>query len=53
MQAAVSYGLMFQCDPMGSFMDRPVEDLPVLLTMLEIADRRLRRSQEEANGKRR
>jgi len=49
-QAAVSYGLMFQCDPMR-FMDRPAEDLPVLLAVLDLADRRLRRSREETpNG---
>jgi len=51
-QAAVTYGLMFQCDPMG-FLDRPEEDLPVLLAVLDIADKRLRRSQEVADGKRR
>lgn len=49
MQAAVSYGLLFQCDPMR-FLDRPSEDLPVMLAMLDIADRRLRRSQEDAHG---
>lgn len=52
MQAAVSYGLIFNCDPMG-FMDRPEEDLPVLLSMIDIADKRIRRSQEEHNGNRR
>jgi hypothetical protein len=52
-QAAVSWGLVFQCDPMG-FLDRPSEDLPVLLAILDIADRRLRRAQDEVtNGKRR
>jgi hypothetical protein len=51
-QAAVSYGLMFQCDPM-SFLDRPEEDLPVLLALMDLADKRLRRSQEAADGKRR
>jgi len=45
-QAAVSYGLMFQVDPMG-FLDRPAEDLPVLLAVLDIGDKRLRRSREE------
>lgn len=54
MQAAATYGLMFRCDPM-QFLDRPVEDLPVLLAVLDIADKRLRRVQEEAerDGKRR
>jgi hypothetical protein len=51
-QAAVSYGLMFQCDPMA-FLDRPEEDLPVLLALMDLADKRLRRSQEVADGKRR
>jgi len=46
-QAAVSYGLMFQCDPMG-FLDRPAEDLPVLLTVLDLGDKRLRRLHKEA-----
>ena len=46
MQAAVSYGLVFQCDPMA-FLDRDSTDLPVLLTLLDIADKRLRREQEK------
>lgn len=49
----MSYGLMFQVDPMRSFLDRPEEDLPVLLTILDLADKRIRRTQEEHNGKRR
>jgi len=53
-QAAAAYGLMFRCDPM-SFLDRPAEDLPALLAVLEVADRRLNKAQEEAerNGRRR
>jgi hypothetical protein len=46
-QAAVSWGLMFQVDPMG-FLDRPEEDLPVLLAILDLADKRLRQSRKEA-----
>ena len=38
---------MFQVDPMG-FLDRPEEDLPVLLAMLDLADKRLRQSRKEA-----
>ncbi len=52
MQAAVSYGLMFQVDPMA-VLDRPAEDLPVILAILDIADKRIRRSQEDTHGKRR
>lgn len=53
MQAAVSYGLLFNVDPMA-FLDRPEQDLPVLLSILDIADKRMRRAQEEtANGNRR
>ena len=47
MQAAASYALLFQCDPMA-FLDRPVEDLPVLLTLMDLADRRMKRATEEA-----
>ena len=50
----MSYGLIFQCDPMRSFLDRPEEDLPVLLAILDFADKRLRRRNQEAHdGKRR
>ena len=40
-QAAVSYGLTFGCDPL-TVLDRPDRDLPVILSILEIADNRLR-----------
>jgi hypothetical protein len=43
---------MFGCDPM-TFLDRPEEDLPALLAVLDLADKRLRRSQEATHGKRR
>jgi hypothetical protein len=52
-QAAVSYGLLFNVDPMA-FLDRPEQDLPVLLSILDIGHGRVRRAQEEtANGQRR
>lgn len=47
-RAAVAYGLMFQCDPMAAFLDRPEDDLPVLMSVLRIADSRMRKAQEEA-----
>ena len=40
------WGLMFQVDPMG-FWTGP-EDLPVLLAILDLADKRLRQSRKEA-----
>lgn len=43
----MSYGLLFQCDPMA-FLDRPAEDLPVLLTLIDVADRRIKKHYEEA-----
>ena len=38
-QAAVSYGLAFRCDPCAAFLDRPTGDLPVLLAMTHLANR--------------
>lgn len=32
-----------------TFLDRPSEDLPVLLACLDIADKRLSKAQKEAN----
>lgn len=36
MQAAVSYGFVFGCDPM-TFLDRPERDIPALMALLDIA----------------
>lgn len=46
MQAAVSYGLIFQTDPMA-FLDRPERDLNVLLALIHAADERNRKAQKE------
>jgi len=44
----VSYGLMFRCDPVASFLDRPESDYPMLLACLHEAAERLKRKAEEA-----
>lgn len=47
MQFAVSYGLMFRCDPMA-FLDRPVRDYPVLIALLHEANSRHEKARKEA-----
>jgi len=38
---------VFRCDPMA-FLDRPVEDLPVLLAMTDLANEALRKANDDA-----
>ena len=53
MQAAVSYALLFGVDPMA-FLDRQAQDLPVLRSLIDIADARIRAAQKEVtHGQRR
>jgi hypothetical protein len=46
-QTAAAWGLVFHVDPMG-FLDRPAQDLPVMLAVLDVANARLRAVNEEA-----
>jgi len=45
-QYAVSYGMVFRCDP-AAFLDRDESEFPVLVAMLHEADRRMRKQAEE------
>ena len=49
MQAAVSYGLIFRCDPLA-FLDRDESDYPLLLALVTVADERLRRREGGDGG---
>jgi hypothetical protein len=35
------YGLTFRCDPVAAVLDRPAEDLPILMAVLQAAQRDL------------